>query len=97
MSLLVLLALGIAASPSTSASGVPMPRFSWDTLPVIFHSSNSTAPNGMYSPEALKVLAKYSVVTIEKYQGSGGFFPNSHEINMQGGYSVLSSLMFPKV
>ena len=68
MSVSLLLALGLFASSSTM--GVPMPRFSWDTLPVIFHSSNTTAPDGMYSPESLKILAKYAVVTIEKYQGT---------------------------
>ena len=69
MLLFLLSSLGFLASPSSA--GVPMPRFSWDTLPVIFHSSNSTAPDGMYSPESLEILAKYAVVTIEKYQGTG--------------------------
>ena len=41
------------------------PQFSWETLPVFFHSSNSS---GMYSEESLRVMAKYSMVTIEKWQ-----------------------------
>ena len=51
-----------------------MPRFSWDTLPVSFHCSNSSAPIGMYSPESLQILAKFAIVTIDKYQGMDGFF-----------------------
>ena len=59
-----------------------MPRFSWDTLPVSFHCSNSSAPIGMYNPESLEVLAKYSVVEIEKWQGMDGLFPDK-DINWQ--------------
>ena len=40
------------------------PRFSWDTLPVFFHSAN-TSGNGM-SPESLQVMAKFPMVTIGK-------------------------------
>ena len=77
----VLLMLGCLVSPSIA--DIPMPRFSWDTLPVIFHSSNTTAPTGMYSPESLEILAKYAVVTIEKYQGTEGFFPDHKHVNMK--------------
>ena len=79
--LLVVLALLCVVSPSLS--DVPMPRFSWDTLPVIFHSSNETAPIGMYSPQSLEILAKYAVVTLEKYQGYNGFFPHHKQVNMK--------------
>ena len=48
---------------STSAA---LPQFSWDTLPVFFHSSNSSGP---YNNDALKVIAKFPMVTIEKYMG----------------------------
>ena len=58
---------------SGTVVGQKMPRFSWDTLPVAYHGSNTTAPKGMYSPESLKVLAKFAVVTLEKYQGINGF------------------------
>ena len=57
-------------------SGKKMPRFSWNTLPVAFHSSNVTAPTGMYNSESLKTLARYSMVTIEKWQGINGLFPD---------------------
>ena len=43
-----------------------LPRFSWDTLPVFFHSSNSS---GQYNDDALKTIARYSMVTIEKWMG----------------------------
>ena len=53
--------------------GQKMPRFSFDTLPVAYHGSNTSAPIGMYNPESLEVLAKFAVVTLEKYQGVNGF------------------------
>ena len=43
-----------------------LPQFSWDTLPVFSHSSNST---GQYSDDALKVIAKFQMATIEKWMG----------------------------
>jgi hypothetical protein len=43
-----------------------LPQFSWDTLPVFFHSSNST---GQYNDDAVKTIARYSMVTIEKWMG----------------------------
>ena len=46
-------------------SSAKLPEFSWDTLPVFFHSSNTS---GLYSQQALKIIAKFSMVTIEKWQ-----------------------------
>ena len=46
-------------------SRAALPVFSWDTLPVFFHSSNAS---GMYTKEAMRVIAKYPMVTIEKWQ-----------------------------
>ena len=43
-----------------------LPKFSWDTVPVFFHSSNQT---GDYTSDALNVIAKYQMVTVEKWQG----------------------------
>jgi len=43
-----------------------LPEFSWETLPVAFHSSN---PGGPYSDEQLRNVSKYSTVTFEKWQG----------------------------
>jgi len=42
------------------------PRFSWDTVPVFYHSCNFTGP---YTDEAVKIMAKFPMVTIEKGQG----------------------------
>ena len=42
-----------------------LPMFSWDTLPVYFHSSNASGP---YTEESLKTIAKFQMVTIEKWQ-----------------------------
>uniref|UniRef100_A0A1X7VEI8 Uncharacterized protein n=1 Tax=Amphimedon queenslandica TaxID=400682 RepID=A0A1X7VEI8_AMPQE len=43
-----------------------LPMFSWDTLPLFFHSSNASGP---YSHESLKTIAKFQMVTVEKWQG----------------------------
>jgi len=50
-----------------------MPRFSWGTIPVAHHGCNTSAPIGMYSPESLRTLAKFAIVTLEKWQGINGF------------------------
>jgi hypothetical protein len=42
-----------------------MPEFSFDTLPVAYHGANY----GSYSSEAISLLAKFPVVTLEKCQG----------------------------
>ena len=45
----------------------PHVAFSWDTVPVFFHSDNVT---GAFAEEAIEFLAtKFASVTIEKYQG----------------------------
>ena len=69
-----------------------MPRFSWNTLPVAFHSSNVSAPIGMYNTESLNILARYSMVTIEKWQGMNGLFPNNsfNWLNCQNGTDVTN-------
>jgi len=69
-----------------------MPRFSWNTLPVAFHSSNVSAPIGMYNAESLNILARYSMVTIEKWQGMNGLFPNNsfNWLNCQNGTDVTN-------
>jgi len=43
-----------------------LPRFSWDTLPVFFHSSNGS---GLYNPEAIRAISKYPMVTAAQGQG----------------------------
>ena len=56
----------VVVAALVSTSGAVLPQFSWDTLPVFFHSSNTSGP---YSADAIRVIAKYSMVTIEKWQG----------------------------
>jgi hypothetical protein len=54
----------LLCTAAVTTEGV-QPQFSWDTLPVFFHSSNAS---GLYSAEAVNTIAKYSMVTIEKWQ-----------------------------
>lgn len=56
---LVLLAVAIAC-PSWAA----LPQFSWDTLPVAFHSANIS---GQYNE---KTIAKFKMATFDKMMGS---------------------------
>ena len=44
-----------------------LPAFSWDTLPVGWHSSNSS---GVWAKEQVEVLARYAIITLEKMQGT---------------------------
>ena len=60
--LLVLLVLSLCACPGFTA----LPQFSWDTMPVFFHSSNTS---GQYNDQALKTIAKFQMATIEKVMG----------------------------
>ena len=59
----VLLLIAISVCPSLAA----LPQFSWDTLPVFFHSANTS---GQYSVEALKSIAKFQMATFGKWMGS---------------------------
>ena len=56
----------VVVAALVSTSGAVLPQFSWDTLPVFFHSANTSGP---YSADAIHVIAKYPMVTIEKWQG----------------------------
>ena len=42
------------------------PRFSWDTLPVFYHGSNASGPA---SAAGVEVMARFPMVTVEKFQG----------------------------
>lgn len=62
------MSIGVALS-FTLCSGVSswkMPAFSWETLPVAFHSSN---PGGPYSDDQLRNMSKFATVAFEKWQG----------------------------
>ena len=43
------------------------PKFSWDTLPVFLHSSYTGVLG--FPEQAMKTIAKFPIVTIEKWQG----------------------------
>ena len=58
----VVIVLVFSAYPTWGA----LPKFSWDTLPVFFHSSNSS---GQYNEKALQTIAKFQMATIEKWMG----------------------------
>ena len=61
---------GLYAAPAY----VPRPpKFSWDTLPVFIHGSNQTGP---INEEAIALMAKFPLVTVEKFQGPCA---NSHD------------------
>ena len=50
-----------------STSNAMIPHFSWDSLPVFFHSANTSGP---YSDKTVRDIARYSMVTFGKAQGS---------------------------
>ena len=61
--------LTVLSVPGASSSAYTPrgPRFSWDTIPCFFHSSNSSGP---MSSASLALMAKFPMVTIEKFQGA---------------------------
>ena len=51
----------------------PKPNFNWETIPLAFHGANRS---GLYNESTVKVLAKYQLVTIEKwYTACGSLHP----------------------
>ena len=46
-----------------------MPIFSWARLPVFYHSANCS---GLFNASSLAIIAKYPLVTFEKYTGPFG-------------------------
>ena len=50
------------------------PRFSWDTLPVFFHGSNASGP---VNSAGLQMMARFPLVTVEKFQGPCGWGPGA--------------------
>jgi len=66
-------ALGWAVVAAAMSS--KMPEHSWDTLPVAWHSSY---PHGDFGDADVAVLAKYAMVTFEKYQNIDTIPAGSH-------------------
>jgi hypothetical protein len=75
MSLLLLLLAGGGAASAASAAAPPPcatcrgPAFSWDTVPKFIHTSNATGP---VNAGALALMARFPMVTVEKFQGACG-------------------------
>ena len=59
-----LLAVASAAPPCQTCKG---PKFSWDTMPVFIHGSNQSGP---INQDAIALMAKYPLVTVEKFVSS---------------------------
>ena len=57
----------MALLATAAAKGDGPASFSWDTLPTAFHGANMS---GDYRPDQLAQLAKYNMVTIEKWMGA---------------------------
>jgi hypothetical protein len=56
--------LALSFSPPASVAYEPKwPRFSWDTVPVFYHSCNFTGP---YTDAALQIVAKFPFVVREQ-------------------------------
>ena len=65
-----------------ASSSVPRPHFSWDTLPVFFHSSNTSGP---WSEAAVSQIARFALATNEK----------SHAMRLPGGGSQSEEIAGP--
>ena len=65
----------MCGSRHAATSYVPKPpKFSWDTMPVFIHGSNQSGP---INAEAIHLMAKFPLVTVEKFQGPCGWRPNA--------------------
>ena len=55
------------------------PVHSWKTLPVSFHSATErTGPTGLFPAEDMEIIAKFPLVTIEKWQGDMATDPGTN-------------------
>ena len=75
MLLQLLAAAAVMVQPAVAAGGgAPCttcrgPAFSWETVPKFIHTSNATGP---VNAGALALMAKFAMVTVEKFQGACG-------------------------
>lgn len=62
--------------PAAAHANLPLPsavRFSWERVQPFFHADNVTGP---YSDEAIRAIARFPLVTLEKWHGAcEGFKP----------------------
>lgn len=78
---LFLLSLSCLVVPSRGVAN-PRPKFSWDTVPVFFHSSNTSGP---WSTAAVKQISRFAMATNEK----------SHAMRLPGGASQSEEIAGP--
>jgi hypothetical protein len=73
-------ALAAAAAAVHPCTTCRAPIWSWDEFPAFFHGCDpdGAAARGGFTPEALATLARFRLVTIEKWQG-GGVVPSMWE------------------
>ena len=69
------------------SAGYKLPEFSWDHLPVAWHS----ALDGNFTDADLRNISRYPLVTLEKSQGSAAFhWPHGLPLTCQNGTDVSS-------
>ena len=61
-----MIALVLFLTAAVQFSSTALPQFSWDTMPVFFHSCNTS---GQYNDESVKIIAKFQMATVEKSMG----------------------------
>lgn len=66
--LAAMLACALGQGGGVHAGNIGLPQFSWNTLPVFFHSQNES---GRWNSAALAQIARFPLVTIEKAHGCG--------------------------
>jgi hypothetical protein len=71
---LSLLALALLPAVLLQLAAAPAPRFSWDTLPVFIQVGNNSGP---FNDAAIEILAKFDMVTLDKWQGPCGQRPSA--------------------
>merc|ERR1719253_1922292 len=59
----------MAAAPKLDAQTAVRPPFSWDKLPVFFHSQNSSGP---WNAKAVAAIRRYPMATFEKAHAAAG-------------------------
>lgn len=78
----VTLLAAVALAVTADATAAVSPRFSWDTLPVFFHSSNTSGP---WSDAAAQQIARFAMATNEK----------SHAMKLPGGGTQSEEIAGP--
>ena len=62
--------LAAHAAPPSRCPTCRGPVWSWATVPIFFHSSEPGGPRGGFTDLELDTIARFPMVTIEKWQGA---------------------------